>query len=61
MGTEWPGDERRKAKTDVLTVPNASDKPEASLQIHTTPEPVEPTAPEPTRAAPLVTGTPLVT
>ncbi|MHA6969305.1 MinD/ParA family ATP-binding protein (plasmid) [Glutamicibacter bergerei] len=61
MGTEWPGDERRKAKTDVLTVSNASDKPEASLQIHTTPEPGEPTAPEPTRAAPLLTGTPLVT
>ncbi|MGP9784447.1 MinD/ParA family ATP-binding protein [Glutamicibacter sp. AOP12-B1-11] len=61
MGTEWPGDERRKAKTDVLTVPNASDKPEASLQILNNPEPVEPTAPEPTRAAPLLTGTPLVT
>ncbi|MGP9490443.1 MinD/ParA family ATP-binding protein [Glutamicibacter sp. 287] len=61
MGTEWPGDERRKAKTDVLTVSNASDKPEASLQILNNPEPVEPTAPEPTRAAPLAAGTPLVT
>ena len=61
MGTEWPGDERRKAKTDVLTVSNASDKPEASLQIHNTPESGESTAPEPTRAAPLLTGTPLVT
>lgn len=61
MGTEWPGDERRKAKTDVLTVSNTSDKPEASLQIHNTPEPVELTAPEPTRAAPQAAGTPLVT
>ncbi|MGP4968898.1 hypothetical protein, partial [Glutamicibacter ardleyensis] len=60
MGTEWPGDERKKAKADVLTVPNASDNPEDSLQIVTEAEPAI-SAPDQTRTAPLLTGAPLVT
>lgn len=61
MGTEWPGEERRRAKTDFLKVPNAAGVKEESLASVNESLPrvsfsdTEPTA-ESTRQAPLVTG-----
>lgn len=61
MDTDWPGEERRRTKTDLLNVPTSTDTNETAIQIvddlpqdDTTPN--EKAAGDPIRQAPLVTG-----
>lgn len=61
MGTDWPGEERRRAKTDLLNLPTAKDATETAIHIADESSLDEMPANEeaagnPVRQAPLVTG-----